>query len=158
MADTFYFKRNKELNETPSQQEVVEWDDMIKGLRDVFKKWKGQLYSDKPKSFKVTVDKLKGKELRGYWVLIGVVTKWMNEQGNYFTKEEVSDWFKIQCGHKRRIKGVEIPRSIAVKSDCTWQDMSKLIDYIERFGAENNIVGCELRSGDKEEMKKGFSE
>lgn len=87
MVDTFYFNRDKELHDTPSQTEVQQWGRTIEYTRLAFKKWRAQLYSDKPKSFKITIDKVRDKELRGYWVLIDVVTKWMNEQGNNFTRE-----------------------------------------------------------------------
>ncbi len=115
------------------------------------------------KDFKVTIDKIRGNELKAYWVLISIVTNWMNEQGNHFTKEEVSDWFKMRCGHYKTIQlnqfdnSVEVPRSIALKSDCTWEEMSRLIDYILQFGAENNIKGCELKEKDREEIKELYS-
>lgn len=149
---TYTFTKQK--NTPPTEEEVLEWKRLQKELRTTFKDWLLKLYDTKPVDFKVTIDKVRGSELRAYWVLIGVVTSWMNEQGNHFTKEEVSDWFKLRAGHSKGMYEERISRSIAVKSDCTWQDMKKLIDYIIQFGAENQIRGCELKKRDEEELEK----
>lgn len=126
---------------------------------------------DSKKDFQITIEpykKLRGeKALRGYWVLIGVVQKYMNEDcGNNWTKDEISDYFKLRAKHSKRINNVQvekiadvntfyehIPRSIANNSGCTYEEMKGLIDYILRFGAENNIVGCELKSSDWQEFE-----
>jgi len=153
---TFYFRRNKEKHNSPSRLEVQEWEIAIKNLRAVFKKWKTQLYSDKPKDFKITIDKV-SYSIPAYWVLIGVVEDWLFEQGNIHTKEEVSEMFKHLAGHTKILNGVEVSRSIATSSDCTWQDMNKLLNCILAFGEENNIAGCELKEKDREDIKKSFS-
>lgn len=156
MTDKFYFKRNKELHDTPSRSEVQEWEMTVKNIRVAFKKWKNQLYNDNPKEFKVTIDKVRGGELRAYWVLITIVKDWLFEQGNINSKEEVSEMFKHLAGHTKIINGVEVSRSIANNSDCTWKDMSNLLSCILAFGQENNIVGCELKEKDKEEIRKNY--
>lgn len=114
------------------------------------------LFIDNTKTdLKITVENYKpkgDKALRGYWLLLGVVEKWMQEQGNSYNKEELSDYFKLQVSHSMKLNGQFIPRSISNKSDCTFEDLKKLIDYIVRFGDENNIKGCELRNGQEQEF------
>jgi hypothetical protein len=111
------------------------------------------------------------KSLKAYWVLIGIVTKWMNDKGHYFTKDEVSDYFKLQVGHKIKVNNLilreasvggkenlytYIPKSISDSSQCKFEDMKKLIDFIIEFGARNNIPGCEIRDNDLEYIKEFY--
>lgn len=97
------------------------------------------------------------KALRGYWMLLGVIEKWMREQGNHFNKEELSDYFKFQVSHSKCLNDTWVVRSIANNSDCTYDDMKKLLDYIIQFGAENNIKGCELTSEQEREFINYYS-
>ena len=85
-----------------------------------------------------------GQQLRAYWALIGVVRLWMNEQGNKFSDENVSDYFKIKSGHYTAIDNQIISKSISNKSDCTKEQMEAIINTILQFGAENDIKGCEI--------------
>src|SRR5210317_531058 len=102
---------------------------------------------DSKKDFQITIEpykKLRGEQaLKGYWVLIGIVQKYINDDcGNNYTKEEISDYFKLRAGHQKRINSVQLnavkvggnyslyeylPRSIANNSGCTYEDMKKLI-------------------------------
>ena len=98
------------------------------------------------------------KALKAYWVLISIVRGFMNKKcGNNFTKEEISDYFKMQAGHKKRVNGVDIPRSIANNAGCTWEDMRAILDYVLRFGAENNIRGCEITTMQEQEYKNYYN-
>lgn len=76
----------------------------------------------------------------------------MNEKGNHFSNEEVSDWFKIQAGHYINMYGQFLPKSIANKSDCTREQMETLINTILVFGAENLIDGCQIEDRDLVEL------
>lgn len=133
-----------------------DWPKMINDLKNDYHAWQ-----DSGKNFEVIVkkhEKLRGeKALRSYWMLLGVVEKWMKEQGNYFSKEELSDYFKFQVRHSKKIGETYVPKSIANNSGCTWLEMKQLLDYILQFGAENNIMGCEIKSDDLREMEKYYN-
>ena len=104
--------------------------------------------------FQVTISppKRSGQQLKGYWVLIRIVKDWMTEQGNNFTDEEVSNYFKIRAGHYSNIGGVQTPKSISNKSSITVLEMEKLLREIEIFGASNEIPNCYLEDQAKKEM------
>src|SRR6266403_1148491 len=108
------------------------------------------------KDFEVEIRELKkkrsGNQLRAYWVLIRSVTDWMNDKGNHFTNEQVSNWMKIQSGHCTEIEGQAIPGSIANKSDCSREQMEILTKIILVFGAENLINGCQIEDRDLKEL------
>ena len=106
------------------------------------------------KSFQVNIGdpKRSGQQLKGYWVLIRIVKDWMTEQGNNFTDEEVSNYFKIRAGHYSNIGGVQTPKSISNKSSITVLEMEKLLREIEIFGAEHGIPNCYLEDQAKKEM------
>ncbi len=72
----------------------------------------------------------------------------MNAQGNYFTDEAVSGYFKIESGHCSVVNMQSIPKSISNKSDCSVEQMEKLITTILIFGAEHGIDGCEIEDSD----------
>ena len=128
----------------------------------------------KYKAFTVTVGKVRGGAMPGYWALITVLQNYMIGEGilyledNYGTiynvniQERLSDWVKVEAGHCEIIKVKERdyaePRSIAYKSDCTWQDMKQLLDFLLRFGEEHGIMGLELKAKDEDKIKKGFGE
>ena len=105
-------------------------------------------------SFQVNIGdpKRSGQQLKGYWVLIRIVKDWMTEQGNNFTDEEVSNYFKIRAGHYSNIGGVQTPKSISNKSSITVLEMEKLLREIEIFGASNEIPNCYLEDRAKKEM------
>lgn len=92
--------------------------------------------------------KRSGQQLKAYWVLIALITDYMNEQGNWFSPEEVSSWVKIQANHYHWVGGEKIARSIANKSDATVDDMKKIINFILHFGIEHNIRGCEISNAE----------
>jgi|DEB0MinimDraft_4_1074332.scaffolds.fasta_scaffold71267_2 hypothetical protein len=128
----------------------------------------------KYKAFSVTVGPLRGGAMPGYWVLISVLQDYMIGEGNQYLEdnygtiynvniqERLSDWVKVEAGHCEviKVKGRDYaePRSIAYKSDCTWQDMKKLLDFLLRFGQEHGIIGLELKAKDEDKIKKGFGE
>ena len=105
-------------------------------------------------------------------MLIDVVNVWMVDQGNHFTSEELSDYFKIQSGHRTEINNVNImgsvkvregeehttyiPKSIARNSGCTYDEITHLINYILQFGFDNDIVGCEIKPYEWQEFKRYY--
>ena len=111
-----------------------------------------QIIDEAKKDFEVEVKELKrnrsGQALRAYWVLIKAVTDWMNSQGNCFTKENVSDYFKIQSGHARIVRMYSVPKSISDRADCRREDMERLINTVLIFGAENGIENCYIEDRD----------
>lgn len=138
------------------QNKQNDWSQINHQLKTCFHRWQ-----DSEKDFQVIIEPYQEerspKALRGYWRLIGIVTDWMNDKGNHFVKEEVSDYFKIQAGHKRKIGNEFVPKSIAKNAGCTWLEMKHLLDYILQFGYENNIMGCELTSDEEREFKEYYS-
>lgn len=84
------------------------------------------------------------KQLRGYWVLINSLVVFFNENGLYYTKEMVSDVFKIKAGLFKEIQGEKIPLSISNKANRTKEEMERLINTILEFGLINNIKDCYL--------------
>ncbi len=96
--------------------------------------------------------KRSGQQLKAYWVLIGLITDYMNEQGNLFSPEEVSSWVKIQANHYHWVGGEKIARSIANKSDATVDDMKKIINFILHFGVEHEIRGCEISNAELDSL------
>lgn len=118
-------------------------------------------WDNNPKGFEVVIRKIKKergeKALKAYWHLIGIVRNFMNKDcGNSFTKEEISDYFKMQAGHKKRVNGVDIPRSIANNAGCTWEDMQNILRYILQFGAENSIRDCEITTMQEQQYKEYY--
>ena len=93
------------------------------------------------KSFAVTISDVKRSkpQLRAYWVLVRAVKKWMQEQGNVYSENEVSDFLKIQAGFYSEIAGQKIAKSISNKSNITVLEMESLINSILKFGAEMQI-------------------
>ena len=83
-------------------------------------------------------------QLRAYWVLINVVKNWMNSQGNSYTEDNVSDYFKWKSGYCIEIEGEMVVKSIANQSNCSVEEMEKLITTILEFGIKNGIDGCEI--------------
>ena len=110
------------------------------------------------KSFAVTISDVKRSkpQLRAYWVLVRAVKKWMQEQGNVYSENEVSDFLKIQAGFYSEIAGQKIAKSISNKSNITVLEMEQLINYILQFGAEMQIQDCIIKNKDLEEMLNYF--
>lgn len=110
------------------------------------------------KSFAVTISDVKRSkpQLRAYWVLVRAVKKWMQEQGNVYSEDEVSDFLKIQAGFYSKIAGQKIAKSISNKSNITVLEMESLINSILKFGAEMQIQDCIIKNQDLEEMLNYF--
>lgn len=112
------------------------------------------------KSFEIVIrdpkEERSPRALKGYWRLIGIITDWMRDEGNNFVKDEVSDYFKMQVGHKKKIGDKYVAKSIANNAGCSWIEMRVLLEYILRFGAENKIIGCELTSDEERQFKKYY--
>ena len=96
--------------------------------------------------------KKSNQQLRSYWMLVNSVKKWMQEQGNNFTQEEVSYWFKIRSRHVHKVMDKEVPRSISNKSTTTKDEMRNLINVILEFGLDNQIKDCYIEPKAFEEL------
>ena len=112
------------------------------------------------KSFSIAITSIKRSkpQLRAYWVLVRAVKKWMQEQGNFYNENEVSDFLKIQAGFYLEIAGQKIAKSISNKSNITVLEMEQLINYILQFGAEMQIADCVIKNQDFKEMLNYFKE
>ncbi|MBO4516754.1 hypothetical protein J5751_04990 [bacterium] len=124
-------------------------------LIDVFKYLKA-LKKPIMMEFEKLTNKRSHKQLRSYWMLIKVCKLWMAEQGQHFTDEEVSYYFKIKAGFFNEFNGVKMAKSISDKSHCTKQEMENLINTILDFGAENGIEDCYIESQEMEELLKYY--
>ena len=96
------------------------------------------------------------KQLKSYWMLIGICRLWMAEQGQNFSKEEISNYFKIKSGFYTDINGVKMAKSISDKANCSRENMKNLIDTILDFGAENGIEDCYIEDYELEELLKYY--
>lgn len=114
------------------------------------------------KDFEVEIrsvgNKRSGQQLKAYWVLINLITDYMNDQGNLFSPEEVSSWVKIQSGHYHWVGGEKIARSIANKSAATVEEMRKIINFIIHFGIEHNIKGCDISNAELDNLLRFYEE
>jgi len=96
-------------------------------------------------------EKRSGQQLRTWWRLITELTLFFNNAGNRFTKEQVSDYFKIKAGFCAELDGQKLPRSLAKKSDASMEEVSNLLETLLEFGAENNIE-LDINSKEKQEF------
>ena len=156
------FTFTKDKDKSTTLEDIKGWKEDKEELREELnKRWQNLLNPDprKFKSFVVIIDNERGNEMPAYWVLIDIVKKWYFESGMIYTKEQIDYMFKIMAGHSTVCNGIHTPRSIAYNSDCTWQDMSNLIETIIAFGKDpdNNIIGLELKEKDRDKIKSGFN-
>lgn len=126
------------------QKNKPKWNCIVNTMSEVFR----QLKQDSSKDFIVIIDnyspKKSDKQLRSYWMLINSVVRYMRDQGNNFSQEEVSNWFKIKSGHCRDIGEEKVPKSISNKSETSKEQMQNLINVILDFGLEHNIRDCHI--------------
>lgn len=114
--------------------------------------------------FVVHIDKYSptrsGKQLRSYWRLINVVKKYMNDQGNSFSDEEVSSYFKDVAGlYKTSSIGIKEYKSLSrskKKQKVTREEMRLLIEKILSFGEQNNISDCYIEPRELTELLKYY--
>lgn len=141
-----------------TQKNRNNWQSIITTLNHkLHNEWMKQFKDDFQVEIKKVDKKRSGKQLRAYWRLIRVVKNFMNEQGNLFSDEEVSDWFKLRADHYVEItEGEKIPKSIANKSDCSVEQMRKIIETIIAFGENYNIQDCYIRDEELEELLKFY--
>lgn len=137
---------------TFKQQNRNLWERITNTLNKQIFATKKQVKGD----FEVEIRPLKKKrsvnQLRAYWLLIRSVKNWMNEKGNCFTDEQVSDYFKMSAGHVIGVGEFLLPKSIANKSDCTREQMEALINTILVFGAQNLIADCYIEDRELQEL------
>jgi hypothetical protein len=80
----------------------------------------------------------------------------MNNHGNNFDDETVSDYFKLKSGHYGEVDGIKLPRSIALNSGTTTKDMKHLIDTILEFSLDNEIEDCFIENQELDELLKYY--
>jgi len=100
--------------------------------------------------------KRSGSQLRAYWVLINSIRVWSAEQGNNYTKEDLSDYFKMRSGHTKEVMGVIRVKSISDRSETTNEDMKNLINTILDFGLDHGIEDCRIDPKELREMLKFY--
>lgn len=114
------------------------------------------------RGFIITITRVTSKnnlqQLRGYWRIIRVIKEWMNSQGNHFTDEQVSDYFKVQAGHCNTIRGVSIPKSIALNSKTTAEEMFYIIDEALEFGKRFDIPDCNITPQERADIQDYYSQ
>ena len=145
------------------------WDTQLETINNFLK----AIIDDSKSDFVVKVEDYKEnspKALRGYWRLIGVITKYINSNSDYKWKpEEISNNFKEQIGHTVRIDSIRFgknkdviidsgskikPKSIARNSGCTYEEMSRLIEKLLQFGSD--IPDCILTTAEDMQFKKYY--
>lgn len=136
------------------------WTIIKTNLIQTLDEWRDEAITFGKLDFQIEIRKLSKKrsdnQLRSYWRLIRVVKNFMNEHGNLFNDEEVSNWIKVRAGHYQEIKGEKIPKSIANKSSCTVEQMRTIIEFILAFGIEYNIQDCYIRDEELEDLLKFY--
>lgn len=85
---------------------------------------------------------------RTYWRCIGELKKAFIEAGYDVNDQDTHEFIKAKSGFTRIINGVIIPRSISdFSDDATSPELNKLIDFIQRFGAES--FGVDIQVGEQ---------
>lgn len=104
-------------------------------------------YAKKNKVFNIKIEniaeKRNDKQLKYYWVLIDIITDYLNEQGNDYTKEQTSNLMKgkffyqdeVVFNEKRRVL-----KSIANNSETDKQEMREFIKKVVNFCNEWGII------------------
>lgn len=106
-------------------------------------------YAKKHEPFNILIqpvlEKRTSRQLRYYWVLISIIQDWLNEQGNQFTREQVSDLMKAKFyneiitlpnGEKRKVL-----KSISDKSET---DIKEMAEYITKITVECAEWGIDI--------------
>jgi hypothetical protein len=110
--------------------------------------------------FIVTIDKYSpkrsGKQLRAYWRLINVVRKFMQEEGNNYTQEEVSNFFKNNAGLYKEAYGGKALKSISSKGETTVEEMKGLIETVLQFGIDFGLKDCFIEPEELKELLKYY--
>jgi len=119
-----------------------------------------ELSTECKQDFIVTIDKYSpkrsGKQLRSYWRLINVVRKFMENEGNLYTQEEVSNFFKRNAGLFKDIYGGKTLKSISGKGETTVDEMKKLIEVVLQFGIDFEIKDCDIEPEELRELLKYY--
>ena len=174
MSDTFSFTTEKDER---TLEDFQRWDEDKQELWGALKKVFADLIHPDPrrsKSFRVDIGPERGGSMPAYWVLINILKNSFLDQGNMLAFDEygvhynvndekrLSEWVKVMAGHcdiiEHKGKKYAIGREIKYKSDCTWLDMKKLLDFLLRFGESEGIIGLVLKPKDEAKIKKGFGE
>jgi hypothetical protein len=80
---------------------------------------------------------------RKYWKCIQQIKEGMNDLGNEYNEEDISQFIKMRSGFTKVVDGQVVTKSIADKSeDATNANLRHLIDFMIRFGQE--YLGIEI--------------
>jgi hypothetical protein len=104
------------------------------------------------KPFILVVEEYKEKksyaQLRGFFRLCNLLVPYFKEwTGEIWNKDKVKEFMKIRAGYTISYKGVQVTRSLA---DATKEELTHLIQEVQKFGAENDIKDCYL-TGEEEQ-------
>lgn len=151
MTKTFIFKQSNKANWSNIR------DQLNYTLNDIFRKVSFREVTD---DFEIEIKKIckkrSNRQLKAFWVLIGIVKKYFNTHGNHFTDEQVAEYFKRAANHVTKIAGETVGKSIANKSDCTVEDMERIVNTILQFGAVHNIENCYIEPRDLQDLLNRF--
>ena len=152
MSKTFIFKQSNKTNWSGIR------DQLNCTLNDIFRRVSfGEIKDDFEIEIKKICKKRSGSQLRSFWLLIGVVKKYFNSfPPNNYTDEQVAEYFKRAANHVTKIAGETVGKSIANKSDCTVEDMERIINTILQFGTVHNIENCYIEPKDLQELLNNF--
>lgn len=100
-----------------------------------------------------------GKQLRGYWRLIGLIQPFIEEDYGIKGKDEVSDFLKMQCKYYKEVFTKHQGYIILVKSlrDATKEDLMGLIEKIYFICEFYEIKGYELKPQEQRDMESYFN-
>ena len=151
MTKPFIFKQTNQDNWSKIR------DEFNTTLNKIFCKISfGEIKDDFEIEIRKICKKRSGSQLKAFWVLIAVVKKYFNSHGNHFTDEQVAEYFKRAANHVTKIAGETVGKSIANKSDCTVEDMERIINTILQFGAVHNIENCYIEPRDLQDLLNNF--
>ena len=128
-----------------TQENKKSWNILLETSREVSRRC-----SESGKDFQIVIGKYSpkrsGKQLRAYWVLIGKVREYMNQErfGNNYDDDDISNYMKDQARHYKVVNGREVLASIKTSSSCTRDQMNRLINTILEFGIKHKIPDCDI--------------
>jgi hypothetical protein len=152
MIKTFIFKQSNKANWYQIR------DQLTATLNDIFRRVS---FGDYKEDFEIEIKKIckkrSGSQLKAFWLLISVVRKYFNSfPANNYTDEQVAEYFKRAANHVTKIAGETVGKSIANKSDCTVEDMERIINTILQFGANHGIKNCYIEPRDLQDLLNNF--
>lgn len=100
-----------------------------------------------------------GKQLRGYWRLIGLIQPFIEETCGIRGKDEVSSFVKNQSGFVKKIKTkngeIFVDKSL---TKATKEDLKEMIDKLYFICEFYDIKGYELKPQERRDLEEYFKE